>query len=346
MRASNGGTLFLSGNGGGTFTNSGTIEALTGGVLSFNGTVTSSGLVDVQDNSLSVTGSYTQTAGTFRLAGGTVTSSTALNFMAGLVDARGSITASLTNSANLQPALGGSGLFVTGNVSLLSASKLTFQLGGLTQGSQYGFLNVNGTVALGGQLVVSFVNAFQAANNNIFTVLSSTTVLSGAFTNVASGGRVNASDGSGSFLVTYSGDNVILSDFQPSGFAPVRKGSSTASGAVANRKTPGATQAMTSDEPRSIGTLGRINASRVRTQRTGIRLQNSDQLRDMLEGADTTTAKGQVIVHPRSQTKSAGAGLENNSPNGLTNGKADRRSQPPGDTISRRGGAIPRRSAN
>lgn len=348
MEAVNGGILLLSGNGDGTFSNSGTIKALTGGALQFTGTVTSSNLVDVGSDSLSITGSgtYTQTAGTFRLAGGTVTSSTALNFMSGLVDARGSITANITNSANLQPALGGSGLFVTGNVSLLSASKLTFQLGGLTQGSQYGFLNVNGTVALGGQLVVSFVNAFQAANNNNFTVLTSTTALSGIFTNVVSGGRVNASDGSGSFLVTYSGDNVILSDFQPSGFAPVRKGSSTASGAVANRKTPGATQVMTSDEPRSIGTLGRINASRVRTQRTGIRLQNSDQLRDMLEGADTTTAQGQVIVHPRSQTKPAGAGLENNSPNGLTNGKADRRGQPPGDTISRREGTIPRRSPN
>ena len=218
MEASNGGILLLNGNGGGSFTNSGTIVA-SGGTLQFSGTVTSSGTVDVGSDSLSVTGSYTQTAGTFRLAGGTVTSSSALNFMGGLIDARGTMTAGLTNSANLQPALGGSGLAVTGAVSLLSASQLTFQLGGLTQGSEYGFLNVNGTVALGGQLVLSFVNGFQNSVNgsDTFTVLSSSFNFSGMFSNVASGTRLDTSDGFGSFLVTYSGNNVVLSNFLPAG---------------------------------------------------------------------------------------------------------------------------------
>ena len=102
----------------------------------------------------------------------------------------GNINAAISNNAMLRPGLGGSGLAVAGNVSLLSASNLVFQLGGLAQGSQYGFLNVNGSVALGGNLVVSFVNAFVAANNNSFTVLSSTAPLTGAFANVASGGRL------------------------------------------------------------------------------------------------------------------------------------------------------------
>ncbi len=191
--------------------------------------MTSSGTVDVGADSLSVTGSgtYTQSAGTFRLAGGSVTSATALVFNGGLIDARGTINAAITNGANLQPALGGSGLVVNGNVTLLSSSQLTFQLAGLTQGSQYGFLNVNGTVALNGNLVVSFVDPFQATNNDNFTVLSST-ALSGAFTNVASGGRLTATDNSGTFLVTYSGTTVILSDFQPNGEAPAAS-SATAS---------------------------------------------------------------------------------------------------------------------
>ena len=81
MQATNGGILLLNGNGGGTFTNSGTIKS-NGGALQVTGTVTSTGTVDVGGDTLSVTGSgsYTQTAGTFRLAGGTVTSSAALNF--------------------------------------------------------------------------------------------------------------------------------------------------------------------------------------------------------------------------------------------------------------------------
>ena len=61
MQAINGGILLLNGNGGGTFTNSGTIKA-TGGTLQFTGAVSSSGTVDVGADSLSITGSgsYTQ----------------------------------------------------------------------------------------------------------------------------------------------------------------------------------------------------------------------------------------------------------------------------------------------
>ena len=217
MQAINNGVLLLNGNGGGTFTNSGTIKA-TGGTLQFTGAVSSSGTVDVGSDTLSVTGagSYTQSAGTFRMAGGTVTSSTALIFNAGLIDARGTINAAITNGANLQPALGGTGLSVNGTVSLLATSNLTFQLGGLAQGSQYGSLNVNGSVGLNGNLVVSFVNAFQAGNSDNFTVLSSTALL-GAFTNVASGSRLTMTDNSGSFLVTYNGTDVVLSDFLTTG---------------------------------------------------------------------------------------------------------------------------------
>ena len=224
LEASNGGILLLNGNGSGTFTNSGTIQA-SGGTLQFTGTVTSSGTIDVGADSLSISGNgnYTQTAGTFRLAGGTVTSSSALNFMGGLIDARGTITAGLTNSANFQPALGGTGLAVTGAVSLLSASQLTFQLGGLTQGSEYGFLNVNGTVALGGQLVLSFVNGFQnsVTGNDTFTVVSASSNFTGAFSNVASGTRLLTSDGFGTFVVTYTGSNVVLSNFIAGGLAPL-----------------------------------------------------------------------------------------------------------------------------
>ena len=120
--------------------------------------------------------------------------------MGGLVDARGTINSAITNSANLQPALGGSGMVVNGAVTLLSSSKLTFQLGGLTQGSQYGFLNVNGTVALNGTLLVSFVNSFQATSNNNFTVLTASSGLTGSFANVPSGSRVAATS-CGPFLV-------------------------------------------------------------------------------------------------------------------------------------------------
>ncbi|MGI8821669.1 MAG: dockerin type I domain-containing protein [Chthoniobacterales bacterium] len=71
-----------------------------------------------------------------------------------------------------------------------------------------------GTV-LGGALAVSVANGFQVNNSDSFTIISSDRPLLGAFTNVASGGRISTSDGSGNFLVTYSGQSaVILSGFQ------------------------------------------------------------------------------------------------------------------------------------
>ena len=138
---------------------------------------------------------------------------TARSTQGGLLTGVGTINAAIMNNAMLRPALAPGGLNVNGNVTFLSASQLIFNLGGLTQGCRYGFLNVNGNVSLGGQLVVSFVNSFVAAQGDSFTVLTSTSPLSGMFANVASGARLAASDNSGTFLVTYSGNNLVLSDF-------------------------------------------------------------------------------------------------------------------------------------
>ncbi len=341
MQAINGGILLLNGNGGGGFTNSGTIKALSGGALQFTGAVTSTGTVDVGSDTLSVTGSgsYTQTAGTFRLAGGTVTSSTALNFIGGLIDARGTVNSAITNGGNLQPALGGTGLSVTGAVSLLTTSKLTFQLGGLTQGNQYGFLNVNGSVALNGNLVVSFVNSFQAGNKDIFTVLSST-ALSGAFTNVASGMRLATTDSSGTFLVTYNGTTVVLSDFQLGGTLAAPSSSTDKStetvvgprfvgpgskvqpknlegdtwNEVQNAPSASAEQAPDQSSAIPIANKPKVSPSiRLADRKTAttkgrgrsiaINLKNTDQLLDLLEGSTATTAKGKVIVNPKRVAK-------------------------------------------
>ena len=275
----------------------------------------------------------------FRLAGGTVTSSTALNFNGGLIDARGTINSAITNGANLQPALGGTGLSVTGAVSLLTTSNLTFQLGGLTQGNQYGFLNVNGSVALNGNLVVSFVNSFQAENKDNFTVLSST-ALSGAFTNVASGTRLATTDNSGTFLVTYNGTTVVLSDFQSGKLAGPSSSTDKSTEAVVGprfvgpaskapaknpedengnevQKAPSAT-ASTGQAPDQSATIPSTNKSKVSPSirlangktaaakgrgPIAINLKNTDQLLDLLEGSSATTANGKVIVSPKRGAK-------------------------------------------
>ncbi len=61
-----------------------------------------------------VGGTYTQTAGTFQVAGGNVSSGTALNFQGGLLTGNGTIAAAIMNNAMMQPALAGTGLAITG----------------------------------------------------------------------------------------------------------------------------------------------------------------------------------------------------------------------------------------
>ena len=222
LEATNGGVLQLTGNGGGAFVNGGTIQSTTGGVLRFDGVVTSSGTVDVGSGTLTGTGNYTQTAGTFQVAGGTVQSNNTLVFQGGLLSGFGSITADITNSATIRPGLGGAGFAITGNLSLLSGSQLSFQLGGLTQGSQYGFIGVNGAVTLAGNLVLSFANSFQnsVTGADTFTLLTTSGAMSGVFANIASGARLNTTDGFGSFLVTYGGGTLTLSGFIANGPLP------------------------------------------------------------------------------------------------------------------------------
>ena len=164
----------------------------------------------------------------------------ALDFEGGLVDAWGTINGAITNNANLQPALGGTGLTVNGKVTLLASSQLTFQLGGLTQGSEYGHLNVNGTLAIGGQLVLTFANGFQnsVTNTDDFAVLNSLSVgLGGRFTNVAPGDRLDTSDGFGSFQVDYDATKVVLSNFIPNGVFLNFAGPNSATGAGGNGRS-------------------------------------------------------------------------------------------------------------
>ncbi len=310
LRASNGGILLLSGASGGAFTNSGTIAATTGGVLRFNGTVNSSGTVDVGANSLTATGTYTQSAGSFLLAGGTVQSNNALSFQGGLIDARGTITAAIQNNAMLRPALGGSGLNVTGNISLLSASNLVFQLGGLTQGTQYGFLNVTGNVSLGGSLNVSLVSNFQPSSATNFTVLSSTAPLTGTFANVASAGSLTTTNNSGSFTVTYSGNSVVLSNYTPASPRPGAQSPVSAVGAEDNVSAssdaalPSSRNRLASARP-LLGEQSPAQAGGKMEART-FKFENTNQILDLLEGAEPQNAKGKIVIDAQRAAKSAG----------------------------------------
>ena len=91
------------------------------------------------------------------------------------------------------------------------------EIGGTTPATQYDVLNKTDAakLVLAGTLSVRLINGFTPAAANTFTIVTTQTALGGAFSNVASGQRLNNADGTGSFIVTYSGNNVVLSSFQP-----------------------------------------------------------------------------------------------------------------------------------
>lgn len=109
---------------------------------------------------------------------------------------------------------------ITGNYSLGTNATLAIDIGGTTQATafqtgQYDFMTVSGTTVLSGELRVRLAAAFTPGNATSFTILTSTGVLSGTFSNVAFGSRVTTEGGEGSFVVNQSNNSVVLSGFQP-----------------------------------------------------------------------------------------------------------------------------------
>ncbi len=109
---------------------------------------------------------------------------------------------------------------VTGNLTLTTGT-LLLDVGGTTastawqdaaSSNKFDNISVTASLLLGGDLTVSLIDSFSPLNTDTFTVLTSAAT-SGAFGNVAFGNRVTTLGNEGSFLVSLTANNVILSDF-------------------------------------------------------------------------------------------------------------------------------------
>jgi T5SS/PEP-CTERM-associated repeat protein len=181
-----------------------------GGTLNTKGTTINNGSPLTVGNGSSAATLNLQ-GGTHSFANGLVISSNAV------LKGTGIIQANLTLAGTLSPGSSAGAITNFGNLSLQSSAVLQFELGGTTQGSEYDFILVtNGVATLDGLLQVGFINGFQTnvLNSNTFTLLTATNVLTGSFTDVLSGERLMTADGEGSFLVSYSDNNLVLSDYQ------------------------------------------------------------------------------------------------------------------------------------
>ena len=166
-----------------------------------------------------VTGNFTQTSG-FTLANGLIDPTGIFDLVDGGLGGSGTIAANVTSGGLIAPGDSAGTLAVAGDLTMTSAAALAFEIGGLIQGTKYDFLPVSGSASLDGDLEFSFFDGGQnlIGDTDALEVLGAT-IITGSFFNVASGDRLLASDGKGSFIVNYGSGSpfnpgsVILSNF-------------------------------------------------------------------------------------------------------------------------------------
>jgi hypothetical protein len=207
------GTYVLSG---GSLTDTGVVTV--GGTSSGAGGI---GTFAVSGGSMSVTGGITVYSGSnFTQSGGTVSAGSMAISSGGTLNlSGGTLTAPITIAGTLATSASQTPINLTGSLTLQSTATMLVQ----RTGSETSFATVqeNGNMSLAGVLDVyeDAANEATTTAGQSFIILQTTSggILSGAFSNIASGQTLTTTDGSASFLVTVNdgrdGD-VVLSDFQ------------------------------------------------------------------------------------------------------------------------------------
>ena len=148
-------------------------------------------------------------AGTFNFAGGTVMADSFTNSGifkgAGTISPLAAAAVQFTNSGTLAPGFSPGMLTIAGDYTQTGSGLLAVELGGLTQGTGYDFVNVTGTVTLAGTLDVDLWNGFTPALGNEFNILHAGTI-SGSFNSVLLPELANGL----AWDVSYTGTDVSL----------------------------------------------------------------------------------------------------------------------------------------
>ncbi|RYD49784.1 MAG: hypothetical protein EOP85_00945 [Verrucomicrobiaceae bacterium] len=214
----------------GNFQNDGLVELRGNTVFNVSGGLSGSGRIVITgtQNQVSVVGVYTQNGGEVDLGsdGGSGIDSFTLKAQAHIYDGSskikgtGTIEGNVTiTSGTVSPGASPGQVTVDGDLSLEAESVLDIEIGGTTAVTGFDRIRqINGSagIVIGGELVVNVIGGFydtiQAADE--FAIVTSEHPLNGSFSNVASGERLTTSDGRGSFVVTYTGQEVVLSGFE------------------------------------------------------------------------------------------------------------------------------------
>lgn len=189
------------------------LRVLVGGAFEFNGGTLSTRSSRFTNGVPFVVGNGILPA-SFQLRGGTnrFTNGLTINPFANL-SGTGAIIGHATNSGVLRPGSPVGALRFNGNLTLLPDGGVEFDIGGVAATNEHDVIEVAGAIELAGNLQVSLVGGFYPAPGQSFSLISFSSA-TGAFAGITSGTRLNTADNLGSFLVTISGTNVVLSDYQ------------------------------------------------------------------------------------------------------------------------------------
>jgi len=230
------------------------------GATDLNMDLYNSGTVQIDEGVLNIGCGYVQVTGTGGGSGGTISG----NFTGAVtIQNVGQLT---VNPVNPTP--------ITNYTQTVTGS-LVEQIGGLTAGTQYGQIIVNGNVSLNGSLSVDLINGFTPVLGNQFTVIDDrgTNPISGTFTGLPEGAVLW--DGSYGFTVSYvggTGNDLVLtvtSTLKNVEFLPAPNGSGTYGGTSTLTATLTAAGAGLAGEPVSFTLNNGVTVTTVGTATTG-----------------------------------------------------------------------------
>lgn len=166
---------------------SGSLSKAGSGVLSLSGTSNYGGSTTVLASTLSVPGALNGTSAVSVSSGATLTGS-------------GSVTNLIVSSGGTLSPGNSPGVFtVNGNLQMNSGSTLAVEINGVTAGTDYDQLIVNGTLSLAGTLVVN--HGYSAGQGDSYTIIVNdmADLITGTFSGLAEGATITAG-GNGSVL--------------------------------------------------------------------------------------------------------------------------------------------------
>ncbi len=198
-------------------TSAGTFTITNGRNFTSPSTFANAGVVNVGTGSTFTTGgisSYNQTGGSTQLNGTLTPGGSSANFLGGVLFGNGgTVNGIVTVAGTIAPAatINGSNvpltsgqLNITGNYIQNSTGVFNLGLGGLTAGTQFGFLGISGNALIDGTLNVNLLSTFFPAVGDTFTFLTTGGSVTGTFA-ITNGLNI----GSGEILNVIYGSNFI-----------------------------------------------------------------------------------------------------------------------------------------